>query len=359
MKKSAALLLGIFIISIIMAMTLAIGYNTLKTLIIGTNITDYELAHQGAEAGLENALAGLGSFPSSQLVANWDGSSTVTRRLMLNNPEPYNNDPYYIRRDMSAFPGGGLDRVNISNVTTSPADQYWFYKVWKQETNIVPAFSYWRDASFWPQNSATGTLLNAVKSDRAPACLNAALPDDPYPPPPPCDNTRNFSKQDGYYSFLTNIRGTHAGADPASINLHFWAWSDNCQGVSIDLVDHKPRILNAACSAPTSQVVPGEITQSKSWALFEAGFNITSTPLTGEINGNYFNYTHVYYYIEPSAAVIGAWSTQNRVSGGIGGYKPESEYYNIDAVGMYGSEKVHLRAILDPGAKSFWRINLY
>lgn len=374
MKKAVALLMGILIVAVIMVLVSVLGYNTLKALSSGTNIADQTIANQGAEAGIENAISSLSDIASvsgghQALIDNdWFGVESVTYHIMCvfggcGTAQPANNDPYYLRRDMTNIAGSGVTHSNI-NDGVIPNHQYWNYKVWRKfdpsdpdDPDAVPALN-WPSNSWLSPTSTTPNLITFRLSDRAPACKNSVGSDDTLNN---CDNSMNYTIDDGVYSFSTHIRGIFndvwpPSPPPASVRINFWSWTDNCS--SMIVVDNIPRLCH-----DSSIEVPNGMSQNKAGSEFfsTTGSSVASTPSTGEVAGVLNNYAHIYYNLVPSSSIPSpdTWTSLTRTAAGINGVSFPIDYYIIDAVGMFGIEKVYKRVIFDPNTMITWRVNHY
>ncbi len=384
MKKSAALLMGILIVSIIMVVAISVAADSLHALVSGTNVADYELAHQAAESGMENAILYLlrpappesGGFTHDELIGGYvgcqaDGSGCDHTRPITgpcdswNNPanpscnpawptknEPTDEKSYYFQRDMTIAGDVGDPSYYRKNIGTqpdppNPSHQYWNYKIWRD-----PGGSGSGSADDWFPAETSGSINGPAaiifqKSETSPACdkITGA-----------CLDSNNFVNNEGQYS--VNLRITFSGTPavhPDAMSIRYWFWADDnnamclSSGVPVD------------CS--TSQLIAETGSSELDWEAFRtSGFNLAALVNATPIIGNYWKNFHIYYVVDKEGASIsgpGISTVTNRVLFGRDGYMWDLTDYVIDVVGMYGKEKVKLRAVFNPITMKFWRINAY
>src|SRR3990167_6412922 len=98
--RGTALLMGMMLVAIIMFVVVSVSRNTLHALLAGTNISDWEIAHQAAETAAENALLGLNLVGTSAISSPLDRSKCPP--LSGDNPTQY---------FANCIPGGNNDKV--------------------------------------------------------------------------------------------------------------------------------------------------------------------------------------------------------------------------------------------------------
>jgi len=396
MKKGTALLIGVLIVSVLMMIALTVSVSALHTLKSGTNIADWEIARQAAETGIENALlyldegyAGSNGFTPDELKNNLD---VETGRPIISpldsassltdcRTEPTGVSACYNRRDMNEvtsppYPtcasGEGYSdppvcdhwvTLNYPSEPIFPKHQYWNYKIWRNPE--VPGAGTWTIwSSYIAQALQSDTVYRVNKTDTALAYL---------------DNANNYYiSPDGEYNaqFILGQPSFPSGAPtstPTNIVLRLWMWADDCTNIVegydptnnyyYPIAQSKSGIV---CQSTGVQVA-GMMAKDINWSSWSSAAQNSIYMADAQEIGNpspspdyqYGQHFHVYYTLDPDAVFDKPVNYTPQVQIAKEALISSPETYTIDAIGMYGQEKIHLRAMLDPNSMRYWRINYF
>lgn len=336
--------MGILVVSVLLVLAVTISAHSLRALMSGTNISDWEIAHQAAESGLENALLYLAGKSDPDLTSD----NNVSRPVYPGAAKPSSASEYFIRRNMTKIgqPGDPGEESNppykLDDSSYLQNNQYWNYKIYRTSDSC-------------PRNNYK-TYNNTPFANYWPIVPAPAYPNNP---------GQVYNIDNGNYITRLNLKGSwtsDAGlSTPISVDVKYWEWTDSdddftqANNINQDNDDdgyNDPVDKNGTPIAPTGE-------KNIDWETF-SGTGKTFSELILAGGGYYYNYYfRSYVLVIPNGGTDGSLTLTESLDFAKTDCSFKTIDYFIDAVGMFGEEKAKVRAVFDPEEKTFWRVNFY